>query len=355
MRISFGGGGTDLEAYYSRYGGVVVSAAIDKYFYAVVSESGSQSLQLISANYGTFHCQEAVQDLVWDGNLALPKAVVDHFGLPPGHDVFMASEIPPGTGLGSSSAAAVCLCLALAAKRGEHLSRHALAELASRLEIEKLGMPIGKQDQYASAFGGINVITFSRGGTTVEPLGLSPEKVGELERNLMLFFMGSSRSSSSILREQRESTRRGDRVVLRSLHGIKDIAIRMRQELERGELSAMGELLDLAWHRKKLLASSVTNPAIDDWYRVAREAGALGGKVTGAGGGGFLLLYCPTDRQPEVATRLRERGLQQIRFRFDFLGAHILLNSEAATSGPTLAGSGIWVLDRASGRESPAT
>ena len=355
MRISFGGGGTDLEAYYTRYGGVVVSAAIDKYFYTVVSESGTQSLQLISANYGTFHCQEAIQDLVWDGNLALPKAVVDHFGLPPGHDVFMASEIPPGTGLGSSSAAAVCLCLALAAKQGAPLSRHALAELASRLEIDKLGMPIGKQDQYASAFGGINVITFSRAGTTVEPLSLSPERVGALERNLMLFFMGSSRSSSSILREQRESTRRGDRVVLRSLHAIKDMALQMRQELERGDLSAMGELLDLAWHQKKLLASTVTNPAIDDWYRVAREAGALGGKVTGAGGGGFLLLYCPTDRQSEVATRLRERGLHQIRFRFDFLGAHILLNSEAATSGPTLAGWDLWVLDRARGREPPAT
>lgn len=346
MRISFGGGGTDLEAYYSKYEGLVVSAAIDKYFYAVISENGSRSLQLISANYGTFHSQERVQDLVWDGNLALPKAVVDHFGLPIGHDVFMASEIPPGTGLGSSSAAAVCLCLALATKQGMQLSRKTLAEMASRLEIEKLGLPIGKQDQYASAFGGINVITFTRKGATVEPVNLPPERVRALERNLMLFFMGSSRSSSTILRQQRESTRRGDRVVLESLHAIKEMALEMRQALEQGDLPAMGTLLDLAWQRKKLLASTVTTPEIDEWYRVAKDAGALGGKVTGAGGGGFLLLYCPAERQAEVARRLHASGLHQMRFQFDFLGAHILLNSGGAGTGLSGMGSEQRILNR---------
>lgn len=349
MRISFGGGGTDLEAYYSRFGGVVVSAAIDKYFYAVVSESGSQSLQLISANYGSFHLQEAVQDLVWDGNLALPKAVVDHFGLPPGHDVFMASEIPPGTGLGSSSAAAVCLCLALSAKQGKGISRGELAELASHLEIERLGMPIGKQDQYASAFGGINQITFARRGTVVEPLRLSPERTKELEDHLMLFFMGSSRSSSTILRQQRESTRRGERVVLESLHALKEMALQMKVEMEEGDLSAVGRFLDLAWERKKLLASTVTNESIDESYRIAKEAGALGGKVTGAGGGGFLLLYCPPERQPEVARRLRDRGLHQIRFHFDFLGAHILMNTSESLQEPRLAEPELWVLRKARG------
>ncbi len=347
MRISFGGGGTDLEAYYSRYGGVVVSAAIDKYFYAVVSESGSQSLQLISANYGSFHLQETVEDLVWDGNLALPKAVVDHFGLPPGYDVFMASEIPPGTGLGSSSAAAVCLCLALSAKQGKATSREELAHLASHLEIERLGMPIGKQDQYASAFGGINVITFGREGVDVEPLNLSPERVKELEGNLMLFFMGSSRSSSTILRQQQESTRRGEKRVLESLHAIKEMALQMRTEMEHGDLSVVGQLMDRAWEQKKRLARTVTNQSIDESYQIAKEAGALGGKVTGAGGGGFLLLYCPPDHQPEVTQRLRERGLQPIRFQFDFLGAHILMDSGEPSQERELMGSGLWVLERA--------
>ncbi len=327
MRISFGGGGTDLEAYYSKYGGVVVSGAIDKYFYAVISESGSQSLQLISANYGSFHLQEAVQDLVWDGNLALPKAVVDHFGFPPGHDVFMASEIPPGTGLGSSSAAAVCLCLALSAKQGTRTSRAELAELASHLEIERLGMPIGKQDQYASAFGGINVITFTAAGVFVEPLKLSPERVKELEGNLMLFFMGSSRSSSTILRQQQESTRRGDVAVVESLHAIKEVAGQMRYEIEQGDLSEVGRLLDVSWERKKRLARSVSNPEIDDVYRIAREAGAVGGKVTGAGGGGFLMLYCPLEQQAEVTRALQFRGLRPMRFHFDMQGAHVLLES----------------------------
>lgn len=347
MRISFAGGGTDLEAYYSKYGGMVVSAAIDKYFYTVISESDSQSLQLISANYGTFHLQEAVQDLVWDGNLALPKAVIDHFGLPPGHEVFLASEIPPGTGLGSSSAAAVCLSLALAAKQGRPVSRHELSELASHLEIERLGMPIGKQDQYASAFGGLNVITFTAEGTTVEPLRLSPERTRELEGHLMLFFMGSSRSSSTILRQQRESTRRGERVVLKSLHAIKEMALEMRVELERGDLAAVGWLLDRGWEMKKRLAPAVTNESIDESYRVARDAGALGGKVTGAGGGGFLLLCCPPERQPEVARRLGERGLHQMRFHFDSLGAHILMNGEGLGEVRAVEGAELWVLERA--------
>jgi D-glycero-alpha-D-manno-heptose-7-phosphate kinase len=347
MRISFAGGGTDLEDYYSRYGGMVVSAAIDKYFYAVVSASGSQRLQLISANYGSFHSQEAVEDLVWDGNLALPKAVVDYFGLPAGHDVFMASEIPPGTGLGSSSAAAVCLSLALASKQGKQLSREQLAEMASLLEIERLGMPIGKQDQYASAFGGINAITFGRDGTTVEPLALPEEGVRELERHLMLFFMGSSRSSSTILRQQRESTRRGDRTVLESLHAIKEMAVQMRRALEGGDLAEVGRLLDLSWSRKKTLASTVTNPEIDDSYRIAIEAGAFGGKVTGAGGGGFLLLFCPPERQAEVSGRLEARGLHRIGFLFDFLGAHILMDDNEASRGDDLRRAGLWVMDPA--------
>ena len=325
MRVSFGGGGTDLEEYYARFGGFVVSAAIDKYFYAVLTESGTRSIQLISANYGAFHLQEAVQDLVWDGNLALPKAAVDYFGLPPGHDLFMAAEVPPGTGLGSSSAAAVCLCLALAQKQGKAVSRRELAELACRLEIDRLGMAIGKQDQYASAFGGINAITFDRSGTTIEPLSISAERVAEIENSLMLFFMGSSRSSSTILRQQRESTARGDRLVIQSLHAIKELAYQMRDVLEHGDLAQLGRLLDQAWQRKKLLASHVTNPAIEKWYRTAVDAGAIGGKVTGAGGGGFLLLFCPADKQAEVSQQLRERGLQQVKFRFDFRGAHLLL------------------------------
>lgn len=346
MRISFGGGGTDLEDYYSRYGGIVVSGAIDKYFYAVVSGSGSPGLQLISANYGSFHVQDAVEDLVWDGNLALPKAAVDQFGLPPGHEVFMASEIPPGTGLGSSSAAAVCLALALSAKQGRRYSPAELAEAASRLEIDTLGMPIGRQDQYASAFGGINAISFGSSGVTVEPLSISPERVKELEDSLMLFFMGSSRSSSTILREQRESTQRRDERVLESLHVIKDLALLMRQEIESGDLSAIGALMDRAWQMKKRLADSVTNEFIDRCYSAAREAGALGGKVTGAGGGGFLLLFCPPARQQQVAASLRGLGLQQMRFRFDFLGAHILMNSDEPVRGKDIIELPLWVLER---------
>lgn len=325
-RISFGGGGTDLEAYYAKHGGMVVSATIDKYFYTVITGGDYPSLQIISSDYRAFQRQVRPENLIWNSDLALPRAIVDYFGFKRGLQIFLASEIPPGTGLGSSSMVAVALVKALGTLLDQPLSRQSVAELASTIEIEKLSMPIGKQDQYASSFGGLNVIYFSRKEVRVEPLRIPPGRLRELEGNLLLFFTGLSRNSSSILREQNERSREEKGVVVGALHQIKAMAQEMKEVLERGQLRRFGELLDLSWQQKKLLSQMVSSPFIDECYRLARENGALGGKITGAGGGGFLMLYCEPENQSSVTNCLEAKGLNRLDFKFDFEGAKILMD-----------------------------
>src|SRR5437588_13073497 len=206
MRISFGGGGTDLEAYYAKYGGLVVSTAINKYFYAVITTDDSDDLQVISADYRLLFRHSPYNDLFWNGDLALPNAILPHFGIRRGINLFVASEVPPGTGLGSSSAAAVTMVSAISTLVGQTITKQQVAELASYIEITKMDMPIGKQDQYASTFGGLNKIAFTNEGINVESVKIAPDVQRTLERRLMLFFTGSSRESTSILKHQRKAT-----------------------------------------------------------------------------------------------------------------------------------------------------
>ncbi len=326
MRISFGGGGTDLEVYYATYGGVVVSTAFNKYFYAVITTDESDDLQVISADYRSLFRHSPYDDLFWNGDLALPRAILHHFGIRRGLNLFVASEVPPGTGLGSSSAAAVTMVRALSTLVEQPMTRQQVAELASYIEITKMGMPIGKQDQYASAFGGLNKITFSREGVTVEPVNMAPEVRQTLERRLMLFFTGTSRESTSILKQQRKSTEEQDGAVLQALHHIKQVAIDVHACLERGDLDEFARLLDYAWQEKRRLAPGLSTSFIDECYSLALQQGASAGKITGAGGGGFLLLYCQEPAQEGVTRALEERGLKRMSFRFDQQGASVVLN-----------------------------
>jgi D-glycero-alpha-D-manno-heptose-7-phosphate kinase len=330
MRVSFAGGGTDLEAYYARYGGRVVSTTINKYVYTIVTMEKTEDVQLVSADYRSFVRQLPYQDLYWDGDLALPRAVLQHFGVRHGLNLFLASEVPPGTGLGSSSAVAVVLVRALAALLERPMTKQQVAELASTIEIDRLGMPIGKQDQYASSFGGLNIITFTSQGVTVEPVQIAPQAQQALERRLLLFFTGSSRVSTSILTQQRRSTQAEDPVVLQSLHHIKRMAGEVRVCLERGDLDEFAQLLDTGWQEKRRLAPGLSTSFIDDCYRVALEHGAMGGKITGAGGGGFMLLYCPEHAQQVVTNVLEERGLKRMSFRLTQEGARVLLDDAKA-------------------------
>jgi D-glycero-alpha-D-manno-heptose-7-phosphate kinase len=326
MRISFAGGGTDLEAYYACHGGLVVSTTINKYFYAIITPDAADELQLISADYRSLFRHTPYQDLYWDGDLALPKAILHEFGICHGLNLFLASEVPPGTGLGSSSAAAVALVRALSTLVEQPMTKQHVAELASAIEIGKMGMPIGKQDQYASAFGGLNAITFTSQGVNVDPVRIAPQVRQTLERRLLLFFTGSSRASTSILTQQRQSTQDQDPVVMQSLHHIKRMAAEVRTCLERGDLDEFALLLDHAWQEKRRLAPGLSTSFIDDCYHVALDHGALAGKITGAGGGGFLLLYSPEEAQDAVTSALEERGLKRMNFRFTQEGASVLLN-----------------------------
>jgi len=326
MRISFGGGGTDLEAYYAKYGGVVVSTAINKYFYAIITTNESDDLQVISADYRSLFRHSPYNDLFWDGDLALPKAVLHHFGIRRGLNFFVASEVPPGTGLGSSSAAAVTMVRAISTLVEQPMTKQQVAELASYIEITKMGMPIGKQDQYAAAFGGLNKITFTRDKVTVEPITIASDVRQTLESRLMLFFTGSSRESTSILKHQRKSTEERDESVLQALHNIKQVAIDVQTCLERGDLDEFARLLDYSWQEKRRLAPNLSTGFIDECYQLALQQGALAGKITGAGGGGFMLIYCHKHAQEAVTNALEEHGLKRMNFHFDQQGATVVLN-----------------------------
>ncbi len=326
MRVSFGGGGTDLEAYYARFGGFVVSAAIARYAYVSVREPHDGSVRLGSADYRIWESYDRGVIPPAHEPLALAKAALaagaDRRLRERGVDLFMASEVPPGTGLGSSSAMAGALTQALAAYLDRLLTKPDLAEEACTLEIERLDMPIGKQDQYASVFGGINAMTFEAAGVKVVPLRLSPDAVSALGSRLLLFSTGTSRHSANILREQRHDTGRKP-LVTESLHRIRDLAQEMRGALESEDLDRFGQLLHHAWMQKKRLSDRVSSTAIDGWYQTALGAGAVGGKITGAGGGGFLMLYCPVERQPGLREAMITEGLHELPFDFDFQGTHV--------------------------------
>ncbi|MBI3740553.1 MAG: GHMP kinase [Chloroflexi bacterium] len=327
VRISFAGGGTDLPGYYESYGGAVLSTTIDKYFYVFLQVSGDDTIQITSSDYRTFYRHDGDTPMLFDGDLSLPRAILNHFGLQRGISLFLASEIPPGTGLGSSSTVAVAIVKAVATARGLFLSKQQIAELAAQIEIEKLGAPIGKQDQYAAAFGDLNLIEFARAGARVTPINLAADKRRALEARLLLFFTGSSRDAATILRDQKKSSEENEARVVNALHAVKAMAYRAKEILEHGELDELGELLDQAWEQKKKFAHGVSTPFIDDCYDLARKNGARGGKLTGAGGGGFLMLYCEPQFQNAVTQALEDNGLKRMNFRFESEGARVLVNA----------------------------
>jgi D-glycero-alpha-D-manno-heptose-7-phosphate kinase len=329
VRVSFGGGGTDLPSFYERHGGLVVSTTINHYVYAILTVcSQQQTVQIVSSDYRTFW-RQSLDDLIWDGDLALPRAIVQEFNPHGGLNLFLASEIPPGTGLGSSGSVAVCVITGLAAWLGLQFSPAEMAEQASYIEMEKMGMPVGKQDQYASAFGGLNCITFTADGVKVEPLPIPEAARQSLERRLMLFFTGSSRQSSSILTYQKQKGEEGDQRVIERLLAIKNLGLAIAQALEAGDLDTFGDLLHRSWVEKRSLAPNITNDSIDQIYELARSRGAMGGKITGAGGGGFLLLYCHEEFQGAVTKVLEDAGLRQMSFAFDIAGAQVVHAGES--------------------------
>jgi D-glycero-alpha-D-manno-heptose-7-phosphate kinase len=326
VRISFGGGGTDLPSYYERFGGGVLSAAINKHFYTVLERRGDGKVQIISADLRTVETWQDIARMDIRGNaLEIPLAVLKEFGCDASVNLFLASEIPPGTGLGSSASVCVNLTKMLAAYNHISLSKYELAERAFHIARNVLGRPVGKQDEYASAFGGLNFISFHEDGTThVEPLVLDPDLLRELQSSLLLFFTGASHHSWTILEEQEESTRKSDGGTVEYLHEIRKLAEPMRAALLAGELRQFGLLLHEGWEIKKQLSSKISNVHINEMYEAALRNGAVGGKITGAGGGGFLLLLCQQGYQQNVRESLIALGAREMGFEFDFQGAQVV-------------------------------
>lgn len=327
VRVSFFGGGTDLPAYYLQYGGSVLSTTINKYVYVIMNVSEQNVLQITSSDYQTFYRHTPGEPLLWDGDLSLPRAVLHHFGVEHGVSLFLASEVPPGTGLGSSSSVMVALIKAVSAARGMKLSKAQVAEMAVQIELEKMGNPIGVQDQYAAAFGGLNCFTFDSAGIHAEPIDLPATTLKQLESNLLLIFTGSARDSAEILSRQTQASQQRDPIVIEALQAVHELSRRARDYLVNSEVDQFGALLHEAWQHKKRFAAGVTNARIDQVYELALRHGALGGKITGAGGGGFLMLYCPADTIERVAGALADEGLRRMEFRFEQDGARVLFNA----------------------------
>ncbi|HEY6253439.1 MAG TPA: GHMP kinase [Candidatus Angelobacter sp.] len=332
VRISFGGGGTDLPAYFEAHGGAVLSTAINKYFYTIVGERTDGHIQIISSDLRMFETWKDIHCMSVRGTpLEIPIAVLKELGCEAAVDLFLASEIPPGTGLGSSASVCVNVLQAMATHLGLPLSKDDLAEKAFYIASTVLGKPVGKQDEYAAVFGGLNFMSFNQDGSVeIEPLRLDPDLINALQGKLMLFFTGAAHNSWSILQEQEASTRSG--AALEYLHQIKRLAGKMRQTLFTGDLDQFGALLHEGWMNKKKISKRISNPAIDRMYAIARDQGASGGKITGAGGGGFLLLYCDEAYQPAVRQALVAEGSKEMRFAFDFQGCRVLVNDELASN-----------------------
>ncbi|WP_300164690.1 SIS domain-containing protein [Solidesulfovibrio sp.] len=326
VRLSFGGGGTDLPAYYERHGGAVLSVTIDKYFYTIVEPVADGPVEIVSSDYQLHQRIPDMKKANLGDALKIPKAVCKRYGVDSGVYMALKGDVPTGSGLGLSGAVTVSIVQAVATFKGLEHSKTELAEIASEIEIGALKRPIGMQDQYAAACGGLNFMTFSRDGVTVTPLDLPDGVAGELERRLLLFHTGASRDSASILSGQKKSTEANDSTVIAALDGLKDQAHRMRDVLLAGDLDGFGRLLDDGWRYKKSLAKNISNAAIDRYYAAALAQGALGGKIAGAGGGGFLLLYCPPEAQAGVMEKMMEMGLERLPFCFETGGAQLTLD-----------------------------
>jgi len=328
VRISFGGGGTDLPGYYSRFGGAVLSTSINKYFYTILQKRSDGQIQVISSDLRlmeTWHDMSRMD--VNRSELAIPLAAIQEIGLDISVDLFLASEIGVGTGLGSSASVCVGVLKTLATYLDLPFSKYELAEQAFHIARTVLGKPVGKQDEYAAAFGGLNFISFhSDGSTSVEPIDLSLADLRELEANLMLFFTGVAHDSWTLLQEQERTTGPGGGSEVEPLHEARRIADDMRRALIKHDLRSFGALLHDGWEAKKRVSSHISTPLIDEAYALARENGTLGGKIAGAGGGGFLLLFCAQKDQAKVRGALARIGLKEMTFGLDFQGVAVVTN-----------------------------
>jgi D-glycero-alpha-D-manno-heptose-7-phosphate kinase len=319
LRISLGGGGTDLPSYYRERGGFLVAAAIDKYVWVTVLRPFTPGIFLKYSQLEHVARPEQIEHPIIREAFAMLG--ITEFQ----HEITALADIPAGTGLGSSGSFTTALLKALCSHERRLLLPGDVARLACELEIDRLGRPVGKQDQYIAAYGGITCFHFDRDGAVrAEPLRLGQATLHDLEDNLLLFFTGFSRSAGDILQDQDQRTRKADPAMLDGLGDIKDLGLRSRQALEQGSPRAFGELMHEHWEQKRRRSSGMSNARIDEWYELGRRNGAIGGKLVGAGGGGFLMFYAEDRNRLRAAMAVA--GLAEVRFRFDFEGTRVVFS-----------------------------
>jgi D-glycero-alpha-D-manno-heptose-7-phosphate kinase len=318
LRISLGGGGTDLPSYYREHGGFLIAGAIDRYVYVTVFRPFTPGIYL---KYSQLEHVEQVEEV----NHRIIREALKFFDLKtPQIEITTLADIPAGTGLGSSGSFTTALLKALYAHRKRLVHPHELAELACDIEINRLSEPIGKQDQYIAAYGGLTCFTFEKDGRVeAEPLKVSMDTLFDLEDNLLLFFTGFARDAGSILKDQHARSLQNDVEMIENLHFVKELGYRSRECLEKGCTADFGALMHEHWQHKKKRSGSMSNSKIDEWYEHGFKNGANGGKLVGAGGGGFLMFYAE-DRN-RLRHAMARAGLEEVRFRFDFEGTKVMV------------------------------
>lgn len=319
LRVSIGGGGTDLPSYYRDNSGFLIAAAINKYIYITIHDTFVEDFILKYSKMERVKNIEEIQHPIVREALKMTKVNLHSL------EITSMADIPAGTGLGSSGAFTVALLKALYTHNREILAPYDLASRACEIEIDRLKEPVGKQDQFISAFGGLTQFRFhTNEDVEVTPLDVSQETLYNLEDNLLLFFTGYTRSASSILKEQDDKSKQQDKSMIKNLHEVKEMGLEIKGILERGDLRTFAEMMNVHWENKKKRSGGMSNPKIDEWYNLAMANGALGGKLIGAGGGGFLMFYA--EDKVKLRHVLTEAGLTEVRFRFDFEGTKVVVS-----------------------------
>ncbi len=318
LRITLGGGGTDLPSYYREHGGFLIAAAIDRYVYVTVTRPFAPGIYL---KYSQLEHVERADDV----RHPIIREAIKLLEVKPQVEITTLADIPAGTGLGSSGSFTTALLRALYAFERRLIGSFELAELASNIEIQRLGEPIGKQDPYAAAFGGLTAFTFHPDERVeARPLKMPAGTLFDLEDDLLLFFTGFSRKAGSILQDQKTRTETNDSEMLDHLHHVRELGQRSLEVLEAGRTIEFGGLMHEHWEHKRRRTAGITNPQIDEWYDLGRKNGAVGGKLVGAGGGGFLMFYAENHRRLREA--MTRAGLEEVRFRFSFEGTKVLFD-----------------------------
>ena len=324
LRLSFAGGGTDLKEYYENFDGSVISTTINHFTYVIVTPREDNSFQVFSSDFQVHFKPTKYNDLKPERGSELAVTVVKSLDYQDGANLMCSSEVAPGSGLGASSSLAVNLVKTISTLKKEPMDNEQIAENAYDIGRNKLNWFIGKQDEYISAFGGFNFIKFKKDKVTVNKIPINKDSLLELQKNLLVFYIGPGKNRPKILEEQINLIKENNQETLDALHHVKELSEKMYSSLSQSDITEFGQLLNIGWESKKKFTKDVTNEYVDKLYNLGMESGALGGKLTGAGGGGHMLFYCEPLKQKNLIEKMNSQGLKQVQCKFYESGCKVL-------------------------------